>query len=251
MISPEINGIKYIIKNENDFIQNYLINGIQFNNCIFTFISELIEKHNLKHLLNVGSHIGSIALPLSKIIDKVSCVEAYNPTYKHLEENIKLNNLENVKSYNFALGNSEENIYFMSETKICKKENKNRILNNSGGQHIFTQKDIDSNIRSSELTDKKIVNKVYKLDSVDIYDIDIMLIDIEGSEYEFLKGSVQKIKKYKPIIIIEIWDNNKRERENMKESREDIINFIEDLGYKLHGSNGEDFLFLDSDKTFF
>jgi hypothetical protein len=41
-----------------------------------------------------------------------------------------------------------------------------------------------------------------------------MLVDIEGLEYEFLLGAEQSIKRCKPIIIVEIWNNNKRKSEN-------------------------------------
>ena len=243
MISNEINGIKYLIENKNDFIQNYLLREKQWNEGIFNFIIESIEKNNLKHFLNVGSHIGTIALPVSKKINKVSCIEAFEPTYNHLNENIRLNEIKNIITYNFAVGNSEEEIYFMCENKICPIEKKDRLKNNSGGMHIFTQNDIDENIRSSCLTDKKIKNKMYKLDDVEIDDFDIMLVDIEGCEYNFLLGAKEKIIKNKPIIIIEIWNDIKRKNENMKESRQDVIDLILSMNYQLVGSNGEDFLF--------
>ena len=38
-------------------------------------------------------------------------------------------------------------------------------------------------------------------------------------EYDFLLGSKEKIMKNKPIIIIEIWNDNKRKMENMKETK--------------------------------
>jgi len=243
MISNEINGIQYVIKNSDDCIQKSLLRGNQWNESIYNFIVGSIQKKNLKHFLNVGCHIGTIALPIAKQIDKVSTIEAYPKTYQHLMENIKLNNLDNVHSYNFAVGNSVEEVYFMGEEEICPVEKCNRLKNNSGGMHIFTQRDIDNGIRSSVLTDKKIIHKMEKLDNTDIDDFDILLVDIEGSEYEFLLGAREKIMKNKPIIIIEIWDDNKRQRENMKWTRKNVIEYILSMGYSLQGSNGEDFLF--------
>ena len=241
--SNEINGIKYIIKNRNDIIQNNIITNKQWNEGIYNYIIDIIQKKNLKHFLNVGCHIGTIALPVSKFINKVSCIEAYQPTYNHLIENIQLNKIKNINAFNIAVGNSEEEIYFMCENKICPIEKKDRLKNNSGGMHIFTQKDIDDNIRSSILTDKKIKNKMNKLDNINIDNFDIMLVDIEGCEYDFLLGAKEKIMKNKPIIIIEIWNDNKRKSENMKESRQDVIDLILNMNYNLIGSNGEDFLF--------
>lgn len=248
-ISNEINGIKYVIHNSDDYIQKYLLTDRQWNEGIYKFIIESIKKHNLNHFLNIGCHIGTIALPVSKHINKVSCIEAYPKTYNHLQENIKLNNLTNITSYNFAVGNSNEDIYFMGEDQICPVEKINRLKNNSGGQHVFTQADIDKKIRSSCLTDKKIKNKMNKLDDTDIDHFDIMLVDIEGCEYNFLLGAKQKIIKNKPIIIIEIWDDNKRRKENMNESREDVIELILSMGYELKGISADDFLFVHSIHT--
>ena len=90
---------------------------------------------------------------------------------------------------------------------------------------------------------QKFTNKMEKLDNLDIDNFDIMLIDIEGSEYDFLLGSTEKIKKNRPIIIIEIWDNNKMERENMDMTREKTINYITSLNYKLVKQLGDDFIF--------
>ncbi len=70
-----------------------------------------------------------------------------------------------------------------------------------------------------------------------------MLVDIEGFEYDFLFGAKNKIKKNKPIIIIEIWGDTKRKHENMKETQEEVINYIKSLNYTLIKNIGDDFIF--------
>ena len=73
----EINEVKYIIKNENDLIQKSLLNNQQWNNNILLTIGQLIKQFNLKHFLNIGCHIGTVSLPVSKYIEKVTAIEAY------------------------------------------------------------------------------------------------------------------------------------------------------------------------------
>jgi len=242
-ITNLVSGIQYKIKNKNDIIQNTLLNGVQWNEEIIEFIKTQIKEKNLKHFLNVGSHIGSVCLPISLHIEKVSAIEAYPPTYLHLCENIILNNLKNVYPYNIAVGNTTENAYFMSENSVCPIENINRIANNSGGMHVFSKNDIENKTRSSGLTDKKITGTIDKLDNLDIDLFDIMLVDIEGYEYEFLLGSKTKITKNKPIIIIEIWNDGKRRMENMNTTQSFIIQLICSFGYELVNNMGEDFIF--------
>jgi hypothetical protein len=50
--------------------------------------------------------------------------------------------------------------------------------------------------------------------------------------------------KNKPIIITEIWDDDKRKSENMFSSRQDIINIITSLGYTLYKNIEDDYVFL-------
>lgn len=242
-ISPEISGIRYIITNKNDCIQNKLLNGSQWNEDIVHMIKQYISTKKLTHFLNIGSHIGSVCLPVSLYIKNVTAIEAYPNTYDHLRQNIMLNNITNVHAINIAVGNSEEDVYFMSDETICPVENINRVKNNSGGMHVFTENDIKNNIRSACLTDRKIKNKVDKLDNLNIDNFDIMLVDIEGFEYQFLLGAETKLKKNMPIIIIEIWNNYKRKRENMIETQEEVINYIKSLNYILVSQIGDDFIF--------
>lgn len=243
MLSPVINGIRYNINNKKDPIQSRLLKGNQWNSNIIDIIKQYISLKKLSHFLNVGSHIGTVSLPISLYINKVTSVEAYPETYKYLSENIALNNIKNINTYNLALGNSSEKIYFMGMDKICEIEKINRVKNNTGGMHIFTENDIKENRRSSNCHDKKITNIIEKMDNLNIDNFDIMLVDIEGSEYNFLLGCTEKIKKNKPIIIIEIWNNDKMKRENMDMTREKTINYIISLNYKLVKQLNDDFIF--------
>lgn len=243
IVSQPINNISYIIKNRTDFIQSYLVDGKQWNDEIITIIKNYFFNKRLGHLVNIGAHIGTVSLPLSLYVNKITAIEAYPPTYNHLCENIKYNNINNIITYNIAVGNKNDHVYFMSEDKICPKENINRIKTNSGGMHVFTEEDIQYNRRSANLTDKKMKVEMCKFDDLDINNFDIMLVDIEGFEYEFLLGAKERLIKNKPIIIIEIWNNYKRQLENMSTTQEYIINFIQSLNYKLVKKLGDDFIF--------
>ena len=235
-----VNNIKYIIKNKNDIIQKTLLNGNQWNNNIVLIIGSLIKKYNLKHFVNIGSHIGTIALPISKYITKVTAVEPFPPNYQHFLEHLKLNNVTNIESFNYAMGNKEEKVFFLD----LKNE---RFRNNSGGMHVVTDDDIKKNRLSASLHSKKYSNTIKKFDNLSISKFDIILIDVEGREYEMLKGGEKKISKNRPIIIIEIWDNLKRKKENLETSQEEVFNYIISLGYKLLNKSSNDHTFIPED----
>lgn len=231
-----INDIKYVIKNENDIIQSTLLKGIQWNNDIVLLIGYWIKKYNLKHLVNVGSHIGTIALPISKYIKKVTAIEAFPPTYNHFIEHVKINKIHNIESFNFALGDKENKVFFLDSDH-------KRIRNNSGGMHAITEEDIKKNRLSSNLHNKKYENIMKKFDDLPIKKFDIVLIDVEGREYEVIKGCAKKISENKPIIIIEIWENSKRKLENMSTTSEEVVEYISSLDYKLLRKLNDNYIF--------
>ena len=231
-----INNIKYVIKNKDDIIQGSLLKGMQWNNNIVLTIGSWIKKYGLQHFFNAGCHIGTVALPLSRYINKVTAIEPFPPTFSHFIENIKLNNIKNIMPYNFALGDKEDKVFFLDQ-------NHKRIKNNSGGIHAVTKLDIEKKRLSSNLHVKKFTKSMKKIDDLKIDKFDIMLLDVEGREYEVIKGGANKISDYKPIIIVEIWQNSKRQIENMTSTREEVINYLFKLGYKLINQIGDNFIF--------
>ena len=163
-------------------------------------------------------------------------------TFEHLEEHIKINNIKNIQVLNLAIGDENKKIYFLDDENI-------RIKNNTGGMHVITEDDILIKRLSSNIHSKKYSNEMKKLDDLNISDFDILLADVEGKEYEVLKGGKNKIIKYKPIIIVEIWNNNKRNLESMQTTNDEIINYVINLGYKLVKQLGDNYIFLPKDKT--
>ena len=232
----EIDGIKYLIKNKNDLIQKTLSNGVQWNKDVILLIGRIQKKYNLQHCLNIGCHIGTLSIPLSKSFKKITAIEAYPPTFEHLNENLKLNLIQNIETFNFAVGNKNEEIYFLDN-------NNERIKNNTGGMHVITNDDIENKRLSSEIHSKKIFNQMKKLDNTNIEKFDILIADVEGKEYEMLLGGNDKILKYKPIILIEIWGNKKRQLENMNTSCEEIISHILNLKYKIVSRFDDNYVF--------
>ena len=239
-----VNNIKYLIKNKNDIIQNTLLKGNQWNNDIVLLIGYSIKKFNLKHFVNIGSHIGTVVLPISRYIKKVTAIEPFPPTYEHFLEHIKLNDIKNIDSFNIAVGDRESEVYFLDS-------NHERTKNNSGRIHAVTEEDIKKNCLSSILHNKKYRNTMKRLDDLPIEKFDIILIDVEGREYETIKGAIKKISKNKPIIIIEIWENPKRKLENMSTTKEEVLTYINNLDYKLVKQLNDNYIFFILDKLFY
>ena len=237
-----VNNNKYYITNKNDIIEKSLMNGKQWNNDMIIVMNNIIKKYKLKHFVNIGTHIGSVCIPISRNIQHVTAIEAYPKTFTKLNNNIKLNNIKNINTINCAIGNINEDVYFLDDTH-------DRLKNNSGGMHVITNENIRNNERSANIVNKSIKVKMKKFDDLNL-DPDIILLDIEGMEHEFLQGSSNSIKKYKPIIM-EIWNNNKRKSENMNTTKEDILLHMDKMGYKIYKDMGEDIIFINYNKDIY
>ena len=67
-------------------------------------------------VLILGSHIGSLAIPISKHCENVVSIEAKPNNYKLLQTNVLLNNCSNITTHNIAASDKEETIKFQLNT---------------------------------------------------------------------------------------------------------------------------------------
>ena len=239
-----IEGISYEIRNKEDVIQKTLLNGKQWSSKILELLKSRMKQKG--HFVNVGAHIGTITLPMSKIASHVSAFEPFPKTFDHLKKNVELNKLSNVDIYNVALGDKHESVYFMDD-------NNDRLKNNNGGMHVFTNNDLLTGERSASIAKLENLGIVsIPLDNMNLDKIDLMLVDIEGMEDKFLIGAKQTLEKDLPDLVIEIWNDAKRKEENIIITRQQIIDKILSFGYnKVEKIDDEDFLFTYNNSSTF
>ena len=79
------------------------------------------------------------------------------------------------------------------------------------------------------------------IDSLNLTDCGLLQLDVEGYELRALKGAVNTIQKYKPVICVELcekWLNR------YNDTSADVISFIEQLGYVQVGDHRVDCIFV-------
>jgi FkbM family methyltransferase len=165
---------------------------------------QTIFPHKNRTYIDIGGHIGTTALPYSRMFQNVYVYEPNRENYELLTKNIFNNKVLNITSVPKGIYNEE-----------CK----GLILqhgNNSGCYYFHKQED-------GEIS-------CITLDSQKHKDVDFIKIDIEGAEFFALEGGIETIKKYKPLIHLEI--NGLSERNYNIESNK-IFNFVKELGYVL------------------
>ena len=148
-------------------------------------IAGLIDETS--SVLVVGSHIGSLVIPIAKMCSKVVAVEANPRNYRLLETNIKLNDATNVEPHHVAASSKEEMIRFQMNT-----------VNSGGSKRVPVHNRYIYTYDNPEVIEVQ----AYALDAyLDDHAFDLVLIDIEGSEYFAMQGMTSILGQTKTLIV--------------------------------------------------
>ena len=152
------------------------------------------EVERLKNFINdqskvliVGTHVGSLAIPLSKHCQEVTAIEANPNTFELLKINLYLNAATNITPHNIFANDVPEKVEFLLNTV------------NSGGSKRKPKK---SNFLYDFDNPEIIEMESHRLDDyLPEHDYDLVLLDIEGSEYFAMKGMPDILSKCKTLVV--------------------------------------------------
>ena len=148
-------------------------------------ISKFID--NQSSILIVGAHIGSLAIPIAKMCSEVVAIEANPNNFKLLQTNIEMNNTSNITTHNIAASEREETIQFQLNT-VNSGGSKRVPINN---HYMYTYDNPEIIEVSAYSLDTYLTNNYF----------DLVLIDIEGSEYFAMQGMTNILSKTKTLIV--------------------------------------------------
>ena len=144
-----------------------------------------------KEFLDIGANMGFYSIGASLINEKLKVIAVEpNPKIREsLVTNIGLNRVENrVEILELALSNFKGDAIFSVP-----------VFTGSGGGSL-------RNLHPEEGAPEEFSVKVEKLDNLQskIGEADLFKIDVEGAEYQLIKGGFETIKKGYPTIVIEL-----------------------------------------------
>jgi len=167
-------------------------------------------------ILDIGSNIGYYAILESNLIGTTGKIYSIEPSpinFKLLEENLKLQKMNNFKIFNLAIGNKNDKLEFL----ISEKSNWSKIKEDSD---IIGKNDtiITVPVKSLNLFCKE--NNLEK--------IDLIRMDVEGYEEKIIEGGKEILKNIKPILMIEIHKMYLGKERTIK-----ILKELNELGYEI------------------
>jgi FkbM family methyltransferase len=210
-ISEEILGLRY----------KYFINDSMAISCVGSkkewepHITKFIQLYNslyeIKNIIDIGANFGYHSLLFSKECSgNVYSFEPQIQNFQLLEENIKINEIKNIISYNYACGDQN------CEIKMPIFDNNNTI--NMG--------DVTPNININNIFN---ISKSIRLDEHIFSDkIDLIKLDTQGWEKKVLIGATNLLRTHKPILIVE-FENFQLEKTNTQ--CKELFEFIREQDY--------------------
>ena len=169
---------------------------------------------NNENIIEVGSNIGTHTIPLAKQVLKGGLVYAIEPQYQNhklLLDNVKDNELNNIKVLKIAVSSKEGKAYMNTFDE--------NIPSNYGDSKIFSL-----NFKNAESVPVKTLDQLFYDNVKEKKSIKLIKCDAQGQELNIILGSRKIIDKYKPYLYLE--------NDNINTSKV-LIEKIKRMGYIL------------------
>jgi len=174
-------------------------------------------------VLDIGGHIGYFSLLAAAITGPTGQVITFEPeagNYRHLLENIKENQFNNIQVIHKAVGDKEGEVTFYINA------------DNDGGHALWDISRHEFNEKSREHMEERTIPQTtldIALKDFELNPLRLIKMDVEGCEFRVLQGAQETLKKYNyPIIILEI---NRFAMQNMDNSEQEIRELMKSMGY--------------------
>jgi FkbM family methyltransferase len=189
---------------DDQYIGNNLRHGHEWDGWMRQDLPHMIKPGT--EILDVGGNIGYNALMFSDYAP----VHTFEPLFhtiisKNVEQNPGVKHPITVCPYGLSDSQARTDIF------LPKKDG---ILRNYGGTSLHPNE--------TQHSDEKFSIQLEKLDDVYTGTPSLMKIDVEGHEFEVIRGAVETINRHRPFLYVEIF--------GFEESP--IPGFLERLGYK-------------------
>jgi len=146
-------------------------------------------------ILDIGAHIGyhSVAYAKYNPMADIMSFEPQKEIYNVLLQNIRLNNINNIRPFNVAMGDK------IRETTLLQYITDGP----NAGIDIEYETENEFNLGGVSIGFGGERVNMITIDSLNLTNLDYIKIDVEGAETLVLMGGEETIRKFKPIICFE------------------------------------------------
>lgn len=178
---------KYVLFPKDNAVTMSLINNWVYEPYLFDFFNDNQIDLTDTEVLDIGANNGHFTVEFSHYVGDEGRVYSFEPQriiFQQLCGNIFLNGLDNVYTYNVAVGHESgsvnvEKVDYFSDGNV-----------NFGDVHIV--KDEGEKV------------PLIRIDDIEFRNISVIKIDVQGFEEYVIKGAVDTINKHRPFIFVEV-----------------------------------------------
>lgn len=173
---------------------------------------------------DVGSNLGEIGLCASRRVGqtgKVFCFEPMNDLFESLVENIRINEVSNITAVNIGLSSQEGKMAIFRSPGPFRDGS---IHDGLGTLYPTTTRNIQAGVVEVQRVDKFCQDN--RIDR-----IDVLKIDVEGSELDVLRGASNSLKMFQPHVIIEVQSETSAASGS---APSEILDMLRSYGYALY-----------------
>lgn len=223
----------WLLLNSPDHITDFIRSNGFWGEKEANIAKVILANRRSVNVLDIGANIGGFALPIAKFISplngKLHAFEPQRIVFQQLCANVFLNRLDNVHTYNVAIGDVDCRIQ-IPELDFWKSKNIGGFsVDESIREQISREAKAGITFENSE--SEIVQNTVqHTLDSFEFaFRIDLIKVDVEGYELEVFTGGVRTIEANNfPPIIFEVW----AEKDWYQEKANKTKKVLADLGYE-------------------
>ena len=213
LITTKDSGVKMLcMERERRTAPFEILNFGYYEKTEMEMMLRLVKEKSV--FFDIGANVGWYTINIAKLVKgvRVFAFEPIQRTFNILEQNIKLNDIQNAAIFNFGLSNKEACLPFY----YYPEGSGNASMENVSGRNNIQQ----------------ITTQVRKLDNFVAEEgvcPDFIKCDVEGAELLVFRGGEQTISEFKPVVFTEMlrkWSAKFNYHPN------ELIQFFSGLGYQ-------------------
>lgn len=205
----------HFIVNKNDlYLGQSIIQYGEYSPEEFRLLQLLIRPGDV--VVDVGANYGLLTIPLATAVGDEGHVLAFEPqgiAFNALSGSLALNELTNVSAFRQAVGNAvgKTLIYRTTRSQLKEANAQNQVWNSGSAATEDRQGESQEEV------------EVVTIDSLTLPSVALLKVDVEGMELQVLEGSVETLKRCRPLVYAE---NDRAEHSSR------LLSFLDRLGYR-------------------
>ena len=181
------------------------------------FLDRIYERYFKPELgqtvVDAGAHIGCFTLRAATLVGESGHVLSFEPStqnYMLLSNNVSMNGLRNIRTFNCGLSSRE------GEAELL-------LSSNTGSNSLFSRTDQKISVVAREKVQLRQLDSI--VDDLNLSQVDLIKLDAEGAELEILHGAERILSKFHPKIVGEA-------HPAFSASAEAILRLLSQFGYQ-------------------